>query len=403
MIDVILTAGLKQAQMLSLSVIVLCAARPLLLRQGAGLTYAAWWLVPVLMLTPALPRPSVEPMRVALNAAGAPTALNLASIPALPPPSSSARWLALWLAGTIAVLAMQVWRQWRLARLGERLPAGSSPALVGLLSPHLALPVDFAKRFTPEERELILDHEAVHLARLDNLWNLLASVLLALHWWNPLAWWASRRLQADQELACDAAVLRHRPNSTSTYTRALLAAHALRAPNAPLASRWGSAHPLIERIAMLNRPRALTRRHIALLALSLLGTAGLAWAAQATPASAQSTQRVYIQAEVRIGENLSKPRVITVLGVPATFGIDHGDGSGHWEVVMTVSQRPDGQLLVHTERSFGTPLQKLDGYHDQVAPAGQPVEMSFPAPDGRPAFVMKRVVSLVAADFKPPQ
>jgi hypothetical protein len=299
------------------------------------------------------------------------------------------------------VLVLQVWRQWRLARFGGRLPVGSSPALVGLMRPYIALPIDFERRFTPEERELILAHEAVHLARRDNLWNLLASVLLALHWWNPLAWWAARRMQADQELACDAAVLRHRPASTPTYTRALLAAHALRAPTAPMASRWVSAHPLIERIAMLNRPKALTRRHLLLLTGCLLCTAGLAWAAQAGPAAVTGEQRAYIQTRIRIGDNRSQPGLITVLGVPAAFGIDHGDGSGHWEVVMTVTRQPDGQLRVHTERSFGNPLRKLDGHHDQVAPAGEPIELSFPAPDGGPAFVMNRVVSLVDPDFKP--
>jgi hypothetical protein len=323
---------------------------------------------------------------------------------AVPPPiSNSTAWLALWFAGTAVVLAVQTWRQWRLARLGGRLPAGSSPALVGLLSPRIAVPVDFEQRFTPEERELILAHEAVHLARRDNFWNLLASLLLALHWWNPLAWWAARRMQADQELACDAAVLLHRPDSTSTYTRALLAAHSLRAPHAPLASRWGSAHPLIERIAMLNRRQTLTHRRIALLCLSLTGMTGLTWAAQVAPAALPSAQRVFIQAEVRIGDNSSRPRLITMLGVPATIGIDHGDSSGHWEIVMTVTQQPDGQLRVRTERKFGSPLQKLDGDHTQIAPAGQPIEMSFPAPDGGPAFVMKRVVSLVNADFKPPK
>ena len=79
-----------------------------------------------------------------------------------------------------------------------------------------------------------------------------------------------------------------------------------------------------------------------------------------------------------------------MLGVPATIGIDHGDSGGHWEIVMTVTQRPDGQLRVRTERKFGSPLQKLDGEHTQIAPAGQPIE-TFPAPNGGPAFEAVRV------------
>ncbi len=283
----IFSACIQQAVLLSLAIALLRAARPVLLRQGAGLTYAAWSLVPLLMLTPALPHPGMEPLRLALMAASGPAAAGLASIPALPP-HSTAPWMALWLVGTLAVLVVQSWRQWRLARLGARLPAGSSPALVGLLSPRIALPIDFEQRFTPAERELILAHEAVHRERLDNLWNLLATLLVALHWWNPLAWLGARRMQADQELACDSAVLASRPDCGRTYAQALLAAHHLQPQAAPIASRWASTHPLVERIAMLNQPRYASRRRIALMGCALAACGGLTWASQAA-ATADAT------------------------------------------------------------------------------------------------------------------
>lgn len=275
MTDFILFAGLQQALLLSVVVIGLRVVRPMLLRLGADFAYAAWLLVPLVLLTQALPRPTVEPLRIALTASIDPAAVGLPSIPVLPA-SSHTQWLANWLAGTLIVLTWQSWRQWRQTQLGERLPEGSSPALVGLIKPRVALPVDFEQQFTLDERELILEHEAIHRTRLDNLWNLLATLLTAVHWWNPLAWYAANRIQADQELACDAAVLRNRPDSTATYNHALLAAHCLRAPNAPLASHWGSTHPLIERIAMLSRPQPLTHRRIVLLGIGLLSTVGLA-------------------------------------------------------------------------------------------------------------------------------
>jgi beta-lactamase regulating signal transducer with metallopeptidase domain len=279
MIEAIFVASLGQALMLSLAVVVLWLVRPCLLRFGAGLTYAAWWLVPAFLLTPFLPRPSVEPVRLALAGWSGTPATGLAPIP-LPPLSSAALWLALWLAGAVVVLVGQSWRQWRLARLGEHLPAGSSPALVGLIRPRVVLPVDFEQRFRPEERALILAHEAVHRQRLDNLWNLCATLLAALHWWNPLAWWAARRLRADQELACDASVLAARPDCGVIYAAALLAAHHLRPPAAPIASRWGSAHPLVERIAMLKHPVKAHRSVVALAGLALVVSTGLAWAGQ---------------------------------------------------------------------------------------------------------------------------
>jgi beta-lactamase regulating signal transducer with metallopeptidase domain len=279
MTDAVVSTLLQQSILLSVAVVVLCAARPLLRRMGAGLTYAAWSLVPLLLLTPALPRPNAEPVLVTLTAAGGAPAKELASF-VMASQGSTAPWLALWVGGTLVVLALQFWRQWRLVRLGEQLPAGSSPALVGLLTPRIALPVDFDERFKPAERELILVHEEVHRDRLDNLWNLLASLLVAWHWWNPLAWWGARRLQADQELACDAAVLQSRPNCHPIYAQALLAAHGLRPALAPIASRWTSAHPLIERIAMLNHPVRTSRRNVAMLGCALVACTALAWAGQ---------------------------------------------------------------------------------------------------------------------------
>ncbi|MFG6432239.1 M56 family metallopeptidase [Roseateles sp. LYH14W] len=291
----LLAVLLQQALLLSVGVLVIGALRSLLLKRlGAGSVYAAWLLVPALLLTPLLPRPAQEPLRVVLQATGSAETVAMPVLPS-PPLDQAAIWLALWLCGAILVSAVQVQRQWRLTRMGRNLPAGSSPALVGLLRPRVALPVDFEQRFSPAERELILAHEQVHQARLDNLWNLLACALTALHWWNPVAWWGSRRLRADQELACDAAVLATRPDALADYTRALLAAHDHTPHGAPLASRWGSTHPLVERIAMLNQPNPMNRRRVGLVTLLLASAAGLAYAAQTpqlmpSPASGDSVR-----------------------------------------------------------------------------------------------------------------
>ena len=272
----------QQAALLTAGLLLLGLARPLLKRRGAGTVYAAWLLVPALLLTPALPRPAPqhEPLPRVLGAAGIQPSTMLPTRQA-PAPGRGSVWLTLWLGGAALSLALQLMRQWRLQRHGSRLPAGHSPALIGLLRPRVSLPADFETRFGPAERALILAHEEVHRRRHDNLWNLTAGLLVALHWWNPLAHWAWRRMQADQELSCDALVLASHPGQRPTYTRALLLAHGLNARAAPLASRWGAPHPLIERIAMLNRPLiSPARRHHAL-AAALLALTGLAYAAQA--------------------------------------------------------------------------------------------------------------------------
>jgi len=199
MTDTLLNALQRQALLLSLGTLLLLALRPLLLKRlGARATYAAWLLLPALLMTPLLPSLGAKPLPVFVTVADL---ARTAAAPLLTAPRPAAIWprllLAAWLGGAALLLALQAARQWRLARHGTRLPAGTSPALVGLWRPRVALPVDFEVRFTADERRLILAHEDVHRARQDNAWNLLACTLTALHWWNPLAWAAARRMQAD--------------------------------------------------------------------------------------------------------------------------------------------------------------------------------------------------------------
>src|SRR5439155_22452485 len=55
----------------------------------------------------------------------------------------------------------------------------------------------------------VILHELVHVQRRDVLLNWLLILVQGLHWFNPLVWLALRRLRADRELVCDAAVMRH--------------------------------------------------------------------------------------------------------------------------------------------------------------------------------------------------
>jgi beta-lactamase regulating signal transducer with metallopeptidase domain len=58
---------------------------------------------------------------------------------------------------------------------------------------------------------------------MDNLTRLCALSVVALHWFNPLAWWFLKLLYADLELACDEEVLAKLPSSEhKSYAHTLL-------------------------------------------------------------------------------------------------------------------------------------------------------------------------------------
>jgi peptidyl-prolyl cis-trans isomerase SurA len=86
-------------------------------------------------------------------------------------------------------------------------PRVDSPAVAGLWRPVLLLPAAFERAFSEAETELVLKHELMHLKRHDLPVNALLCVLQALHWFNPLLWFAASRARQDRESACDAQVL----------------------------------------------------------------------------------------------------------------------------------------------------------------------------------------------------
>lgn len=142
--------------------------------------------------------------------------------------------LQLWLAGCAALLfratALRLWLGFvagrrtcaadaglleRVEHLRRRMglrrvrvlawPGLRSPIAFGTLRPTIALPADFAERFSHEAQEAMLAHELAHLAAGDPFWLALADAVLALAWWHPAVWWARRQLRAASEATADEA------------------------------------------------------------------------------------------------------------------------------------------------------------------------------------------------------
>ncbi len=88
---------------------------------------------------------------------------------------------------------------------------------------YVAFPCDFTERYDEQERDLALAHELGHHVRGDLIANWVALVVLAIHWFNPVAWRAFRAFRADQEMACDALVLAGRAQALRhAYGRAIV-------------------------------------------------------------------------------------------------------------------------------------------------------------------------------------
>lgn len=261
--------------------------RPLRRIAGPREAYALWLLPLLCMACAALPETGLPRLQLApvLWQAARDSLAASAQATALPARAGP----LLWALGAVLVAAWHGLQHWRFMHALPqdpqaclRTPRGSSPGLVGVWRPRLLLPLDFEDRFTPEERAWVLAHEAMHARRHDNAVRLLAALLQTLAWFNPLLWWALPALRQDQELACDAALLRQQPGQWRRYAQALLKTDPqFTVPAVPIAaSAWQHTHPLKERIAMLKSDSTLPvwRRRfgrLGLCAAALLATAGV--------------------------------------------------------------------------------------------------------------------------------
>ncbi|CAG7654928.1 M56 family metallopeptidase [Paenibacillus allorhizosphaerae] len=81
------------------------------------------------------------------------------------------------------------------------------PTLCGWMRPRLIMPRTVLNGLKPEQLRHIFLHELAHCKRNDIGINWLMQVLLIIHWFNPILWYAYLRMREDQELASDALAL----------------------------------------------------------------------------------------------------------------------------------------------------------------------------------------------------
>jgi beta-lactamase regulating signal transducer with metallopeptidase domain len=85
-------------------------------------------------------------------------------------------------------------------------PRLSVPATAGFLKPVILLPAE-AVHWSSSRLRMVIAHESAHVKRRDWFWQLVAQLGCAIHFFNPVAWMAARRLRSESELACDDFVL----------------------------------------------------------------------------------------------------------------------------------------------------------------------------------------------------
>ncbi|MFN3243829.1 MAG: M56 family metallopeptidase [Planctomycetota bacterium] len=259
-----------------------------------------WTLALVKLLTPPLFTLPIVPLPAE---AASPTADQLpvhvdAALPAMAevePLADAATWslpgagtllVCAWLLGSAVVLCWSLTRVATFQRLLRRSRATTPPALTAQLAAlshrfglrrapdlyvttarvtpmvwwlggrvQIYLPVEMATQLPDDQLRWILAHELGHVRRGDHLVRWIEWLTCVAFWWNPVTWWARRNLRANEEVCCDALVMRTLQGSRHSYANSLLAAVeflAMPGPRPPaMASEINSGGFLQKRFEMI--------------------------------------------------------------------------------------------------------------------------------------------------------
>jgi len=82
-------------------------------------------------------------------------------------------------------------------------PGNVSPFTARTLRPVIWLPASLWSRLTLAQRDAIVAHELAHVRRRDWLWNGMQTLVEAILFFHPAAWWLGRRVREEREHACD--------------------------------------------------------------------------------------------------------------------------------------------------------------------------------------------------------
>jgi hypothetical protein len=252
-----------------------------------------------------------------------------------------------------------------------------APAVIGIVSPIVVVPTSSAS-WSEARRRAVLLHERGHVEARDLAVQVLVSIVCSLHWFNPLAWIAARRLRLERELAADEAVLRAGVGASS-YAEDLLAI-AGSAPAGAVAMGETALASRIRAIVAERRPAGIgPRRAIAL----VLGTAAVALAC-GTAAESTSTQpktaardqelQSFTDAELRraVGEWHAKGGSIIVMTPKGDLLAEAGDAdrpyvTGSTMKTILLAAALDEGVVNETDAFDCTPTERL---HD-ATPLGR--------------------------------
>lgn len=161
----------------------------------------------------------------------------------------------------------------------------SAPLSYGFFRPSILMP-KATEWDNSRQLHYILEHEFVHIRRLDTVTKLFFAAAVCIHWFNPMVWIMYIFAGRDIEISCDEAVVRHFGEaSKSAYALTLISMEERKSSLMPLGNHFSknAAEERITAIMKLQKPSALAD----ILAAALVISVASVFATSALPADRQ--------------------------------------------------------------------------------------------------------------------
>jgi bla regulator protein BlaR1 len=194
-------------------------------------------------------------------------------------------------------------------------PSTSTPTLFGMIKPQLIMPQAIINRLNDEQLQHVFLHELAHSKRNDIAVNWFMHILLIFHWFNPVLWYAYRRMREDQEIASDALALSYlAPDKSQDYGHTLIKLLENFSQPARVAGNvnlTGSKAQLQRRITMIKQFKSNSYRW------SFLGIAAIIFISGCTLTNPKASETASQSVSTTISEEKVKQSATTESNPPA--------------------------------------------------------------------------------------
>ncbi len=157
-----------------------------------------------------------------------------------------------------------------------------TPAVYGIITPKILIPADIFQQLGPEEIKYVFLHELCHFRHKDTVISLIKMLLCVPHWFNPLVWYAFKKMREDREPVCDEIVLsRINPDERRSYAETLIKTIKYFSENHTLynaaSMSQGNINTIKWRLKLINilKKRSVILGIVIALATITIGTAGV--------------------------------------------------------------------------------------------------------------------------------